>query len=273
MDTLPSSLQIRIIIFRRWRYPITWGGPGIRSPFNRLYWLDSGRGLVAHERQRVELKPGQLYLFPANQTADYSCSTPIKLAWVHFNATLFGGAMDITQIARMPLALTPPDPDFIAGLWDRFMRTEAPGDFAMEVERDGIIRQLLACFLRSAQATERFLDERIRNFGRFHNVLAYIDDHLCEHLTLAELARVMHLQPNYFSNLFCSRFGMPPLRYLQHRRIERAQFRLHGTSASVAEIAAELGFCDQFHFSRVFHTVAGCSPLQYRKNRLQPDQG
>jgi len=245
----------------------------VRSPFNRLYWLDSGRGLVAHERQRVELRPGKLYLFPANQAANYSCSTPINLAWIHFNATLFGGAMDITQLVRLPLALTPSDPGFIAGLWNRFMRTEAPDDFAAGVERDGIIRQMLACFLRSARETEKFLTQRIRHFGRFHNVLTYIDDHLCEHLTLAELARVMHLQPNYFSNLFCRNFGVPPLRYLQRRRIERAQFRLHDTAAGVAEIAAELGFCDQFHFSRVFHAIAGCSPLQYRKNRLPLDQG
>jgi len=132
---------------------------------------------------------------------------------------------------------------------------------------------MLACFLRSARETEKFLTQRIRHFGRFHNVLTYIDDHLCEHLTLAELARVMHLQPNYFGNLFCRNFGVPPLRYLQRRRIERAQFRLHDTAAGVAEIAAELGFCDQFHFSRVFHAIAGCSPLQYRKNRLPLDQG
>jgi len=273
MDTLPSSVQIRILVFRRWNYPVTWGGQGIRSPFNRLYWLGSGRGLVAHERQRVELRPGRLYLFPANQTADYSCSTPINLAWIHFNAELFSGAMDITQIAQMPLALTPSNPGFIAGLWDRFMCAEAPDDFATGVERDGIIRQMLACFLRSAQKTETFLTQRIRHFGRFHSVLTYIDDHLCERLTLAELARVMHLQPNYFSNLFCRHFGVPPLRYLQRRRIERAQFRIHDTAAGVAEIAAELGFCDQFHFSRVFRAITGCSPLQYRKNRLPPDQG
>ena len=128
MDTLPSSLQIRILGFKRGHYPITWGGPNVRSPFNRLYWLDRGRGLVAHERQRVELRPGRLYLFPANQTADYSCSTPIGLAWIHFNAELFGGAMDITQIVQMPLALTPSNPGFIAGLWNRFMRAAAPGD-------------------------------------------------------------------------------------------------------------------------------------------------
>jgi len=61
--------------------------------------------------------------------------------------------------------------------------------------------------------------------------------------------------------------------YLQRRCIERAQFRLHDTAAGVAAIAAELGFCDQFHFSRVFRAITGCSPLQYRKNKLPPDQG
>jgi len=52
-------------------------------------------------------------------------------------------------------------------------------------------------------------------------------------------------------------------------RIEFARRELAGSSASLSAIAAEAGFCDQSHFSRLFKQYTGVTPAEYRL-ALQP---
>ncbi len=71
----------------------------------------------------------------------------------------------------------------------------------------------------------------------------------------------------------------PPFRsYLNHCRVERAQVLLASTNKPIADIAQEMGFCDQSYFSAVFHKLAGMTPAAYRRRHhsglgLPPSQG
>jgi two-component system response regulator YesN len=44
--------------------------------------------------------------------------------------------------------------------------------------------------------------------------------------------------------------------------------RLQADDAPLKEIAAELGFCDEFHFSKLFKRRTGLSPSAYRTQVL-----
>jgi AraC family transcriptional regulator len=57
---------------------------------------------------------------------------------------------------------------------------------------------------------------------------------------------------------------MSPHRYLILRRVEKAKQLLHDTSASVAQIALDVGFSNQSHFTQVFHAITGQTPGRYR---------
>jgi AraC family transcriptional regulator len=52
---------------------------------------------------------------------------------------------------------------------------------------------------------------------------------------------------------------------VRRRRVERATLRLRGSSASIADVAAECGFCDQSHMNRAFRAVLGRTPLEVRR--------
>ncbi len=96
-------------------------------------------------------------------------------------------------------------------------------------------------------------------------VRRYIEEHLTERLTLADLARHAGLSRHYFSRLFRAVTGDPPMRYLMGRRIEHARHMLSGRRHSVCEIAMLLHFADQSHFCRSFRRRTGLSPLQYSR--------
>lgn len=268
MQDILSSLHVQIFGFRRGEYGPGWGGTQIVNPFTRLYWLSQGEGLVhLHDGPQVRLQPGRLFLFPAHRLADYSCSQTMLLNWVHLTAEVLGGAMDLSALAELPHVVSPEEPALVSTLFARFMAVPETEGFSHDLERDGILRQLLAPFVAAAEHGG-LLSRRLQEIGRFQGVIQHMDDHLDKPQTLAGLAAIAHLHPTYFSNLFAQRFGMPPLQYLNRRRIEHAQRRLWDDKVTVAEVAAALGFADQFHFSRMFKRFTGLSPLPYRRQRL-----
>ena len=135
------------------------------------------------------------------------------------------------------------------------------------IESDGLLRQLLTPFFAAAPTEPT---DSAQQMERFEPILAYIETHLTDKITLKELAELLHLQPTYFSNLFCSVMGVPPLQYLRRRRIERSQAMLWYESTPIKDVAQQLGFSDVYHFSHAFRRVTGLSPAAFRNQKHLP---
>ena len=99
---------------------------------------------------------------------------------------------------------------------------------------------------------------------RLKRVLTYIDEHICESITLATLAQVAGLSRMYFAAQFRAATGCRPHECVLRKRIERAQQLLLETSEPLVSIALGVGFQSQAHFSTVFKRFAGISPNQWR---------
>lgn len=85
-------------------------------------------------------------------------------------------------------------------------------------------------------------------------------------MQLADLARECGLSASQFSRAFRTTVGESPHRWLNRKRIERAQALLRGSESSLAEIALACGFCDQSHFTRSFTAWTGISPGRWRRS-------
>lgn len=98
-------------------------------------------------------------------------------------------------------------------------------------------------------------------------VLAYIQEHLAEKITLAQLARVVNFNETYLCTIFRSHMGTSIFNYINQTRVECAAEKLRGSDAQLKEIAASLGFSDQFYFNKMFRKYYGISPSEYRKKQ------
>jgi len=75
-----------------------------------------------------------------------------------------------------------------------------------------------------------------------------------------------------FRKKFKKVYGLPPQQYIIHHTMETARGILKEEATPIHEIASRLGYCDEFHFSKQFSKVVGCSPSVYRSNSSRTDQ-
>ncbi|MEO1192594.1 MAG: AraC family transcriptional regulator [Pseudomonadota bacterium] len=92
----------------------------------------------------------------------------------------------------------------------------------------------------------------------------YIDAHLHEPLTLAELAGVAQLGVWTFNRQLRATVGLPGYAFVQRKRMERACTLLREPGRALKDIAAACGFSDQAHMTRSFRKAIGMTPGQYR---------
>jgi AraC-like DNA-binding protein len=90
----------------------------------------------------------------------------------------------------------------------------------------------------------------------------YLEAHLTEPVTLADLAAHAGVSAFHLVRLFRRAFGLPPHAYQVQQRVARArELLLRGTAPGV--VALELGFADQSHLTREFKRRVGVTPARY----------
>lgn len=93
----------------------------------------------------------------------------------------------------------------------------------------------------------------------------FIEDHLADPISLAQLAQLTGLSPTHFCSAFKRSTGLSPLRYQSHRRIERAKALLADPNRSVTAIALECGFGLPGSFATAFRKATGITPSAFRR--------
>jgi RpiB/LacA/LacB family sugar-phosphate isomerase len=100
---------------------------------------------------------------------------------------------------------------------------------------------------------------------RLQRVFAHIRENIARDLSVTELAQVVGMSQYYFSKLFKMSTGTTPHQYVMRQRVERAQEHLRESRTPLAEVATQVGFETQSHFTSVFRRLVGATPKHYRE--------
>jgi AraC-like DNA-binding protein len=100
---------------------------------------------------------------------------------------------------------------------------------------------------------------------RLKRAIDFVEAHLAEPISLADVAAAAGLTRMHFAAQFRAATGLRPHEYLQRRRVERAQQMLLAPSAAVVDVALEVGFQTQAHFTSVFKRFVGQPPHSWRQ--------
>jgi len=101
-----------------------------------------------------------------------------------------------------------------------------------------------------------------KNAAEFQKLL---ESHFKKEKELAFYSDKLNITNNTLSKAVKKEFSKTPTQLINERIILESKKLLHLTYRSVKEIASELGFADEFYFSRYFKKSVGCSPKNYRE--------
>jgi AraC family transcriptional regulator len=93
----------------------------------------------------------------------------------------------------------------------------------------------------------------------------YLHANALEDIRLDDVASAAGVHPAHLSRVFRKHYRCSVGQYVRTLRIDLASRELSASHRPIAEIAADFGFADQSHFSRVFAKLTGLTPARYRK--------
>jgi AraC family transcriptional regulator len=197
--------------------------------------------------------PGQLSLHPADEVHT-----------TRFHSDSFCFHISLTgewQERLLGDAGIPPEPhEFLGGpvpyIASRLYREHQDMDVCSRLVLEGLTYELIgrsAREVRKAQGCPEWVA----------TVREYLHDRFREVVTLQEIAEASGIHPVHMARSFRSRTGMSIGEYVRKLRVEFAAARI-ADGLPLVDVAAEAGFADQSHLTRVFKKVTGQTPAQYR---------
>lgn len=242
--------------------------------FDRHYHLDFHVGLVTDGAQRQHFQgdsfvavPGSIALMPPGEIHDGigEGNRPYTLKTFRLSSSLLQDlAQELTDRQHQP--------QFAAGLqMDALLANNLlhlheamhlpVGVSALAIQSEWLA-QLYFLFAQSGAIRPEKVDGKLAP-AQWQTIKDYCLAHLAEKITLDTLATLCGLGRFYFLRQFKHTVGMTPHAWLLRLRLEQACTLLARGSATLTNVAQEVGFYDQSHFNRAFRHAYGVAPSSY----------
>jgi len=100
-------------------------------------------------------------------------------------------------------------------------------------------------------------------------IVAYLEDHFQESLTLECLQRHLPHSARQLTRLFTGDLGITPLHYLRLYRLYQASIQLRNTTLGILEIAQDCGYASLSNFYADWRKCLGGTPRGFREGSLR----
>jgi len=234
-------------------------------PFHCIEYVVRGEGHVKLGRRGHKLHPGIIFAYGPGvpQLITASPQKPLVKYFVNFAGTQSARWLQRTGLAPGRISQVYP-PNELQPLFDELIRDGLRGT----QHTPELCRQLLECLgvkLLEARAPLKRADSLA--FATYQHCRQFVQEHFHRLRTLEQSARECHVDTAYLCRLFGRFDQQSPYQFLTRLKMNAAAAQLQQPGALVKNIAADLGFANPFHFSRVFKSVFGVAPETFRKLR------
>ncbi len=141
-------------------------------------------------------------------------------------------------------------------LYDAFQKLKDELSHHKKQVIPGMPRHIGASLPGSIEPGEHYVIESVR---------AYVQQHF-DHVTLDQVARHVHMSPNYISKLFKQKTGTNFIDYVIAVKMHKAAELLKRVDYKTYEISEAVGYSNPRNFTRAFKSFFGVGPKAYREN-------
>lgn len=232
-----------------------WDIGHIILPYWRLYWTDRPGAWIAHYDTRWDVGPDRLVMVaPYTKIAAGADHAPNLLA-VHFTASQpYDFVRDWVGMEILPPVIQE--------------EASALGKDARAADAKRRSTRFGTCLSGLITRGMSVVPDNLLAEGhlepRVDKVMRLIGENLL--MSVEEMAGSVHLSTRSLHRLFVQSLGHSPKQVQFWLRLKQSESKLMYSDDSIETIAADCGFTDRSHFSRVFSRVHGMGPAEYRKH-------
>ena len=252
-------------------------GPIVRRDYH-VHFVLSGGGTLEMDGRVYKPRRGQIFVtVPGVNVFYYSDpEDPWHYAWVSFNgskAALYLEKAGIT--AENPVRDIYLEPEEFLSIIEEILNHHEI-TVANELTRTALLYQILALLVNSQnQNLERQNKPLPYDYSPdvyVDNALSYIHNHYT-HAKVCDIASYIGITRSYLTHIFKQKMEISPQEYLLNYRLEQGSRLLRTSGMSIQEIAESIGYENPLTFSKMFKSVYGVSPKNYRLKVRQREEG
>lgn len=243
----------------------------MQKDFENMYVIEyvvSGEGYIESEGISARVGAGDLYVIHRRTVHTYYADKqqPFTKKWLNVSGS-FLNAMENVFFSDGPFTVVSVGEE-AERIMDGIHNTLANTDYITPQVNADMMKRLLDLFL--------LMDEKRRSargsMSTFERICAYIDENICDELSVAGIAERFFISTSTLYRIFTSQAGMSPKDYVVSRKVEAAKRMIAAGDATFNNIATYLGFYDSHHFFRTFRATTGMSPSEYRRYILENEE-
>jgi AraC-like DNA-binding protein len=237
-------------------------------PFYSIEYVAQGGGELVLGGGRHALEPGMLFAYGPEiaHSITATCSAPLVKYFVDFAGSDSAALLASCDLRPGHVSKVFP-PYALQNLFDELI------DTGTQYKHNGglLCARLLECMILKLAGIRVPLEggEELA-FSTYQKARQLIAERFEKLRTLQDISRECHVSEAHLCRVFRRYDRLSPYQFLLRVKMNAAAQRLSEPGALVKQVAEEMGFCDQFHFSRVFKSVLGMPPVLFRKlHRLE----
>ncbi len=225
-----------------------------------LIFCIKGKGWYEIDGNTYNVLQNQFFMLPTNVPHIYGADIddPWSIYWVHYTgrkADFFFNELYKRNV----------EPKSVIGNTTRILIFE---DILQHLELSNNFDNIIysSCCLYSYLATFQSSELKISSNDNdiIQQCIQLMKQNLDKNLRLEDFSKKLNISASHLSALFKKRMKYSPIHLYTTYKIQKACQLLLDDPKSIKSIAFELGYEDQYHFSRVFKNEMGVSPKQFR---------
>ncbi|MGI4756934.1 MAG: helix-turn-helix domain-containing protein [Janthinobacterium lividum] len=263
----PEDVQVTEVLEKKGMVPIQQGS-AVKVCSVLSGGLGSWRSSTLHVNQSVS--KGAKWISPPYQALrELELEQDTHLGFVRLEESAFDAALSDASRHRVSLIaqenIHDPALDELVTLLLRESRNGyLNGPLFAQSLQTALASYLLAKFPAEVPPTPHKGGLSRRNLRR---CLDYIEEHFADQVSLDDLARETGVSRSHLIRSFRISTGASPHQYLLRRRVEHAKSFMGIQHYTLTDVALACGFANQHHLSRVFRSLVGGTPTEYRSNK------
>jgi len=233
-------------------------------PGHELIFCTSGRGWARLRGKMHEVRAGELLWVNCHHPHAYGASKddPWELDWIRVEGATLDRAWKMLAADSQPVFEAIDmrrSTAKLEAIFDLMQQQNAVHAAWIDAHVATLIA--LACDSRNAHPLPEHHDLPVA----LERVLQHLRLYYHKPLRVAELADLAGMSPSHFNRVFRSALGASPIDWLRHYRISQAKRRLIESSDPIKDVARQVGYADQFYFSKDFKRFTALTPTAFRE--------